>query len=76
MYKGYFKYESDSEPHLICSSEDINEVIRKSIAYAESEASYCLDSKEVRTEALKTRHFCICGCGPSEIFIESDDEVG
>ncbi|MBR6517557.1 MAG: hypothetical protein IKT40_12060 [Bacilli bacterium] len=30
---------------------------------------YCLDSYEVRKQALEERDFCMCGCGPRQMEI-------
>lgn len=38
------------------------------------EGNYCLDSREERQESLEMRNFCMCGCGPSSMLIEEEND--
>ena len=48
--------------------------VEELINYADKNVSYCLDTKEERMEALESRNWYVCGCGPAELFIEEVEE--
>jgi hypothetical protein len=67
-YKGIYKKDSDHE-EVICILEDRDQVVEKLLKRVDG--NYCLDSYEDRLNALSVRDFCMLGCGPSAVTIET-----
>lgn len=74
MSKYIAVYKSDSDNRQVLGEfSNREDAIKTLLKYGDEHVSYCLDSYDMRKEALSLRNNCVCGCGPSSLVIEEID---
>lgn len=69
-YKAIFKRNNGDEDVVVGTFKERNEAVEELLNVAQQRVDYCLDTREIRHEALTERDWYVCGCGPAELIIE------
>lgn len=69
-YKAIFKKNNGDSEIVVGTFDKRKEAVNKLLDTAQRNVDYCLDSREIRHDALMERDWYVCGCGPAELIIE------